>query len=827
MGVGHYVISRSPYFTDAKKAASAKTVSGKANPKAYAGASLGTRMTFTITSDNSFLGELWKEYALSDSRYMTSDPSVLLIEAITVFYGDVLYYTTTLVEGAPHCSPHPFYFYAYFVFANMFWIVIPSIIMFDSGSVIIEALKSSGGTSAATETRKNQNRLQLKDIRGRHSQAEHQPSPKSNSTTNNGGDRAFKQTIKDARIQGNHSPLTPTPSSIYTIQYWQYIDDFIYFSHERFSIPPVVWTTAAHRNGVSVYATFITEGEDGTGETMKLIYGPEYSPLRKETHRLFSTFYADKMVDLAVYFGFDGWFINIESPLPGNSHSLQMSHFIAYLTRTMHNRIKGGNVMFYDSLTKKGKINWQDRLSSKNKIFFESCDSLFTNYTWKKGYPAKSASLARKSGSDCSRVYTGIDTWGRNTFGGGGYNVHKALRAMKPHGTSCALFAPGWTFESQNHTEFAIAERRFWCDVDIVVECEATSGDKDDKDTPSTAIDPKDIGCVADYIYPRPAAFKNIQSGMVSYFMSEYPANTSNKKSWYPVNVSGSVLSTSTDISAAKHTITNSVDAMVLDSDFKSKWGSDPENTAKHCPPGISFELFDLEMEVRLSDVVRIRYSWGDFDATNDIHTVNMTSDISNSATMAKSNTKAYTIALSIKNEGGKTVLVNSHPLPSNNSSGDEFSGVRKEDTPARLLIGEFSVIPSEILANDDGHRQIEYERRSVCFQVDDDSHSGSDDTTVWMTVSWEYDLDGAEKSKGAVHGLATPMRVSQMGRCEVFVDGIYRGCAFIGMFRFATSIPMLPTGSQTHHSTIVEIIGIDACGEKRYVATGSYEYIG
>ncbi|KAH6582783.1 hypothetical protein BASA61_008349 [Batrachochytrium salamandrivorans] len=756
-----------------------------------------------------------------------------------------------------------------------------------------------GGLILLTE-----NRLQLKDIRGRHSQAEHQPSPKSNSTTNNGGDRAFKQTIK---------------------------------------YPACVWTTAAHRNGVSVYATFITEGEDGTGETMKLIYGPEYSPLRKETHRLFSTFYADKMVDLAVYFGFDGWFINIESPLPGNSHSLQMSHFIAYLTRTMHNRIKGGNVMFYDSLTKKGKINWQDRLSSKNKIFFESCDSLFTNYTWKKGYPAKSASLARKSGSDCSRVYTGIDTWGRNTFGGGGYNVHKALRAMKPHGTSCALFAPGWTFESQNHTEFAIAERRFWCDVDIVVECEATSGDKDDKDTPSTAIDPKDIGCVADYIYPRPAAFSMNalhssdaelmdipltrwfyscfdQGFGSSYFLhgkrisnqewshiscqSIQPTHRT-KKSWYPVNVSGSVLSTSTDISAAKHTITNSVDAMVLDSDFKSKcilssnvvtgnsWiggsalelkiikgGRTQKIQQSTAHPAFLFELFDLEMEVRLSDVVRIRYSWGDFDATNDIHTVNMTSDISNSATMAKSNTKAYTIALSIKNGGGKTVLVNSHPLPSNNSSGDEcqpifgwhtavFSledcldrheilnhrpdnrmsarytlgivlipamnmdqslGLEKEDTPARLLIGEFSVIPSEILANDDGHRQIEYERRSVCFsdvQVDDDSHSGSDDTTVWMTVSWEYDLDGAEKSKGAVHGLATPMRVSQMGRCEVFVDGIYRGCAFIGMFRFATSIPMLPTGSQTHHSTVVEIIGIDACGEKRYVATGSYEYIG
>jgi cholestenol delta-isomerase len=31
-----------------------------------------------------FFGQLWKEYALSDSRYMTSDPLVLCMESWTV-----------------------------------------------------------------------------------------------------------------------------------------------------------------------------------------------------------------------------------------------------------------------------------------------------------------------------------------------------------------------------------------------------------------------------------------------------------------------------------------------------------------------------------------------------------------------------------------------------------------------------------------------------------------------------------------------------------------------------------------------------------------------
>ena len=101
---------------------------------------------YEIAGQTNFLSSLWKEYALSDSRYMTVDSTVWMIEFITAFgwgplcivtallifidspvrhlfqfiisfgqfYGDVLYYLTTLVDGSKHCTPHPFYFYFYF-----------------------------------------------------------------------------------------------------------------------------------------------------------------------------------------------------------------------------------------------------------------------------------------------------------------------------------------------------------------------------------------------------------------------------------------------------------------------------------------------------------------------------------------------------------------------------------------------------------------------------------------------------------------------------------------------------------------------------------------
>ncbi|KAK6579809.1 hypothetical protein PZA11_007517 [Diplocarpon coronariae] len=108
-----------------------------------------------------FFGQLWKEYALSDSRYMASDPFVLCIESWTAvfwgplsflvallivlaspyrhpvqalvstgqFYGDVLYYTTSLFDdlcnGVRHYRPEPYYFWVYFVLMNGAWIVLP------------------------------------------------------------------------------------------------------------------------------------------------------------------------------------------------------------------------------------------------------------------------------------------------------------------------------------------------------------------------------------------------------------------------------------------------------------------------------------------------------------------------------------------------------------------------------------------------------------------------------------------------------------------------------------------------------------------------------
>jgi cholestenol Delta-isomerase len=122
-------------------------------------------------------GQLWKEYSLSDSRYLTQNAFVLCMETITAvfwgplsflsasliafnhplrfpmqaivslgqLYGDVLYYATSMFDefiyGMRYYRPEAYYFWMYFVFMNIFWIVIPLVLLVQSVRKTVEAFQ--------------------------------------------------------------------------------------------------------------------------------------------------------------------------------------------------------------------------------------------------------------------------------------------------------------------------------------------------------------------------------------------------------------------------------------------------------------------------------------------------------------------------------------------------------------------------------------------------------------------------------------------------------------------------------------------------------------
>ncbi|KAJ8764176.1 hypothetical protein K2173_005101 [Erythroxylum novogranatense] len=232
--------------------------------------------------------------------------------------------------------------------------------------------------------------------------------------------------LDDKWVQGGTNP------DAYSIWHWYLIDIFVYFSHSLVSLPPPCWTYTAHRHGTKVLGTFITEWDEG-----RLICN-ELLKTRESAHM-----YAERWAELTVALGFDGWLINMEIKLSVDQIP-NLKEFVSHLTQTMHSSLPGSLVIWYDSVTIYGDLKWQDQLNEKNKSFFNLCDGIFVNYTWKKHYPQL---LAAEAGIREFDVYIGIDVYGRNTYGGGQWNTNIAFDVIKEDNVSAAIFALAWVYE--------------------------------------------------------------------------------------------------------------------------------------------------------------------------------------------------------------------------------------------------------------------------------------------------------------------------------------------------------------------------------------------
>jgi len=131
-------------------------------------------------------GQLWKEYAFSDSRYLTSDPFVLCMETVTAFtwgplcfvvaffitnahplrhplqiivcvgqiYGLILYYATSMFDHyyaqITYSRPEFLYFWGYYFFMNFIWMVFPGILLVSSVRTIARTFQALDKITAAT-----------------------------------------------------------------------------------------------------------------------------------------------------------------------------------------------------------------------------------------------------------------------------------------------------------------------------------------------------------------------------------------------------------------------------------------------------------------------------------------------------------------------------------------------------------------------------------------------------------------------------------------------------------------------------------------------------
>jgi len=190
-------------------------------------------------------------------------------------------------------------------------------------------------------------------------------------------------------------------NELYSCEYLQYVETFIYFSHKLVCCPPPTWTNLLHRNGVKVLGTFIIEPQTPGIERMLENADGE-------------CIVAKQLASMASTFGFEGWLLNIEKEFPSHVKDLT-----AKLTGFIE-RLKGylgpdGLVVWYDALTTGNQVEYQNGLSSENAAFARAADALFTNYKWTPKKLLDSKVVADWHGLEVSQIYFGIDVWAQNT----------------------------------------------------------------------------------------------------------------------------------------------------------------------------------------------------------------------------------------------------------------------------------------------------------------------------------------------------------------------------------------------------------------------------
>ncbi|NEW09113.1 PKD domain-containing protein [Paenibacillus sp. SYP-B3998] len=243
-----------------------------------------------------------------------------------------------------------------------------------------------------------------------------------------------------------------------TFSYWQYVDKLVYWggsSGEGIIVPPSADVTdAAHKNGVPVLGTvfFPPNAYGGKFEWVQQF-------LKQNQDGSFPM--ADKLIEVAKFYGFDGWFLNQETQGASASDAKKMQAFMTYI---QSHKPATMQVMWYDSMTSDGSIDWQNALNDKNAMFLQQnkkpvSDSMFLNFWWKElDSSAKKAKSLNRSPYD---LYAGIDVEAN------GYNTNLPWQTWFPEGkspvTALGIYRPDWAYNTADNMEdFFARESRFW-----------------------------------------------------------------------------------------------------------------------------------------------------------------------------------------------------------------------------------------------------------------------------------------------------------------------------------------------------------------------------
>jgi mannosyl-glycoprotein endo-beta-N-acetylglucosaminidase len=255
----------------------------------------------------------------------------------------------------------------------------------------------------------------------------------------------------------NPSQGSPT-IDYYATNYWQYMDQLVFWGGSAgeglILAPNPTVIDAAHRNGVPVLGNVYLPPTAYGGQIQWV-----HDFVQHDANGDFPV--ADKMIEAAQYYGFDGWFINQETAGGDAQLALDMQAMLEYFHA--HSNLL---ITWYDAMTSTGTVGWQNQLDAQNQMFFQDgptlvSDNFFLNFNWTATRLTSSATLATSLGRSPYELYAGIDVESN------GYNTAVGWNAVfpegQPHVTSIGFYRPEWTYNSSTSlADFYARDNKFW-----------------------------------------------------------------------------------------------------------------------------------------------------------------------------------------------------------------------------------------------------------------------------------------------------------------------------------------------------------------------------
>lgn len=253
------------------------------------------------------------------------------------------------------------------------------------------------------------------------------------------------------------------------LRFWQYSDLYASWhgvpvwgsststpEHGLINLPNPAYTDAAHRNGVKSLACWFWPRNGSF---------TDYLERRSDG----SFVVADKLLEMADYFGYDGYFINQEASI-SRQDAIDLMAFLKYLRAKAPERF---HLQWYDAIHTDGLLGYRNRFDDVNAPWISDSGepvnhSIFINYAWNAERVATSRATAAKHGMDVyDVVYMGTEN---EKYG---FNPPYDTRLIFPEGgraqTSWTLFGTHMTWANNpdrsnpnKQQNTFVRERHYW-----------------------------------------------------------------------------------------------------------------------------------------------------------------------------------------------------------------------------------------------------------------------------------------------------------------------------------------------------------------------------